>query len=282
MIYNVFTAPYLRIHGYIPQAIEALLTDLVGMGIGGIDLSCDSDEALDWPHKAQMVACAARPCGLGLSIHAPSGDISSTDADTRTRALQEHCQALGALGPIPQQVIYVLHPESVKNVRQPGDDLQREAICHDSLAALLPLAQDVGARLALENMRHRADNPNRTGMFTDRLTEIIRGLDQETVGICFDVGHAHISEGDGLYDAFSRNAARIIHVHLADNHGVEDEHLEPGQGRIDWARFYRVAGASGFQGMLQLEVQPKTGEDPLAFYRRNVEAFAHLSASNQA
>jgi len=37
-------------------------------------------------------------------------------------------------------------------------------------------------------MRWRNDNPNRTGMYVDELTEIIAGLDEQRVGICFDVG----------------------------------------------------------------------------------------------
>jgi len=132
-------------------------------------------------------------------------------------------------------------------------------------------------RLALENMRHRIDNPNRTGMYTDQLTEIISGLDERIVGICFDVGHAHISEGDDLYNAFRRNASRIIHIHLADNHGIDDEHLQPGEGTIDFERFYHEVKTAGFSEMIQLEVKVREGDDPWGFYTRNYRNYLRMA-----
>ena len=184
---------------------------------------------------------------------------------------------MAVIASITPDLIYVLHPETVRPPRQPGDDQARTAMCRQSLVDLIPLARQHGIRLAIENMRHRADNPNRTGMYTDQLMDIVRDLDEQSVGICFDVGHAYISEKDNLYEAFGRNVSRIIHVHLADNHGVEDEHLEPGDGGINWTRFYQTAKSSGFAGLLQLEVKPPAGDDPIAFYRRNYAHFVEAT-----
>ena len=169
----------------------------------------------------------------------------------------------------------IVHPETGNPDRQPGDDDARKENCRKSLEKLAIPAAEYGVRIAIENMRWRTDNPNRTGMYTDQLMEIIRGMDQ-TIGICFDVGHANISEGSDLEGAFSRNAHRIIHIHLDDNLGVEDDHFQPGEGNIAFESFYNVVKASGYDGMIQLEVKMKEGDKPIEFYLRNYQHFVSI------
>lgn len=266
-----------------PRAIQGLFQQLSGIGIGGIDLEYrNPSECPKWPDIARRVCAAARELGFGLSVHGPNVDISATDRAVRELALAAHREVLQHIARASSGVVYVLHPESVKPVRRLGDGEARREMCRQSLAELVPLAREGGLRMALENMRWRADNPNRTGMYTDELMEIIDGLDEQVLGICFDIGHAYISEGADCYDAFRRNARRIIHVHLDDNHGIEDEHLEPGQGDIDLPRFYRVAKLCNYAGMVQLEVEVPENGDELGFFRRNYERYLQMASVEPA
>jgi sugar phosphate isomerase/epimerase len=52
------------------------------------------------------------------------------------------------------------------------------------------------------------------------------------VGVCLDLGHAHIAPGTA--EAIAILDGRIASVHVHDNHAVKDEHLWPGDGTIDW------------------------------------------------
>ena len=52
------------------------------------------------------------------------------------------------------------------------------------------------------------------------------------VGVCLDLGHAHITVG--MAEAVATLGDRIGSVHVHDNHGLKDEHLWPGDGTIDW------------------------------------------------
>ena len=54
----------------------------------------------------------------------------------------------------------------------------------------------------------------------------------DNVGVCLDLGHAHITVGTAA--AIATLGRRIASVHVHDNHGVKDEHLWPGDGTIDW------------------------------------------------
>ncbi len=55
-------------------------------------------------------------------------------------------------------------------------------------------------------------------------------LDQ--IGVCLDLGHAHIAPG--IAEAIGTLGKRIAELHVHDNHGLKDEHLWPGDGTIDW------------------------------------------------
>jgi sugar phosphate isomerase/epimerase len=58
----------------------------------------------------------------------------------------------------------------------------------------------------------------------------ISHLDQ--IGVCLDLGHAHMSSG--VAEAIGVLGPRIAQVHVHDNHGLKDEHLWPGDGTIEW------------------------------------------------
>jgi len=54
----------------------------------------------------------------------------------------------------------------------------------------------------------------------------------DNIGVCLDLGHAHMTVG--VQEAITTLGKRIAEVHVHDNHGFRDEHLWPGDGTIDW------------------------------------------------
>ncbi|MGL1894566.1 MAG: TIM barrel protein [Spirochaetaceae bacterium] len=90
-------------------------------------------------------------------------------------------------------------------------------------------------------------------------------------------GTRNISENEDIANAFARNAKRMIHIHWNDNFGIEDEHLEPTEGNIDFPPFFKTAKEVSYKGMVELEVSPRDGEDPLIFYKRNYKRFVEFT-----
>ncbi len=66
------------------------------------------------------------------------------------------------------------------------------------------------------------------------------------IGICLDVGHAHI-EGD-LVDAIETVSEHLIAVHAHDNRGRADDHLLPFEGTIDWPGAMTTIQKVGYDG----------------------------------
>ena len=276
MIFCVSPDPYYSIHGSSSEKMRQLFHELIDIGIGGVNVTYeDPDEYPGWNDYMQSTANHAKEFVFLVSMHAPGGDISSVNRKVRESAVARLGKSIRDVGQFMSDVIVVIHPENANPDRQPGDDHARKENCRKSLEKLANLAMEHNVRIAIENMRWRADNPNRTGMYTDQLMEIIHGMDP-MIGICFDVGHANISEGRDFDGAFSRNAHRIIHIHLDDNLGIEDDHFQPGEGNIDFESFYNVVKESGYDGMIQLEVKMKEKDDPMEFYLRNYQYFISM------
>jgi sugar phosphate isomerase/epimerase len=60
--------------------------------------------------------------------------------------------------------------------------------------------------------------------------------------------------GGFLFEALARFGQRLVHVQASDNRGTFDDHLPPGEGIIDWARFVAALEALAFRGAFLLEV----------------------------
>ena len=56
------------------------------------------------------------------------------------------------------------------------------------------------------------------------------------VGVCWDTGHANLSEGVDQGDSIRALGGWLKCLHIHDNHGKFDEHTLPMMGTIDWRR----------------------------------------------
>lgn len=131
----------------------------------------------------------------------------------------------------------------------PDHNLRREASL-DRLCRAGDYAAKAGVRLLLENMNREPDvaevqylacTLEETRLYLGRLVEA-------GIGWSFTVNHAHMEpEGiDGFLDVLDLGICG--EVRLADNRGQIEEHLQPGEGTIDFgAMFDRIEGM-GYRG----------------------------------
>ena len=117
----------------------------------------------------------------------------------------------------------------------------------DGLKAICDAASDFGVTIGVENM------PNMKfilGKMPGEILGMIDSLERENVGLTLDVGHANTN---GLVSEFLEDIDRVVHVHVHDNKGRSDEHLEVGKGTIDWKEV--GAGLRGFKGRMVVEAR---------------------------
>jgi sugar phosphate isomerase/epimerase len=195
--------------------------------------------------------------GLELhGVHAPIGEsfeggrwgpmlnLASPDADQRARALDEAARALQIARRIPFKVL-VTHIGLPRTQPQAATDNSRDA-ARRSVEALRRLAEPLGVRLALEVIPNELSRAGSLVHFIDSV------LEDSSVGICLDFGHAHM-DGD-LVDAIETVSGHLETTHVHDNRGRTDDHLLPFEGTIDWSAALTAVQKIGYDGTLLLEI----------------------------
>jgi sugar phosphate isomerase/epimerase len=122
-------------------------------------------------------------------------------------------------------------------------------------------------RVLVENLASEPTTP-------ERLISILELGHLDNVGICLDLGHAHMSDGIGA--AIGTLSKRIASVHMHDNHGLKDEHLWPGDGNIDWKATATALQTLTPQPAVVLEISQTLGNDLTDLPARIGQAFALL------
>ena len=126
----------------------------------------------------------------------------------------------------------------------------RKSASVERLQRAVAYAEEVGPVLLLENLNFEPDdaevhylahNVEECRMYFDAISSA-------HFGWAFTVNHAYlVPEGvDGFLDAFGID--RIGEVRLADNFGVKEVHLKPGEGTVDFAAAFRRLESSGYGG----------------------------------
>jgi sugar phosphate isomerase/epimerase len=151
---------------------------------------------------------------------APGVNVLHPDKARRIEAMDEIKRALESAEHIPLRNL-VVHLGEQKDTWSPRSiEFALTALEH-----LGAFARPLGVRLLVENLPNEVATP-------EHLVAILEMGHLNNVGVCLDLGHAHIAPGTA--EAIAILGGRIASVHVHDNHAVKDEHLWPGDGTIDW------------------------------------------------
>ena len=151
---------------------------------------------------------------------APGVNVLHPDKARRIQAMDEIKRALEAAEHIPLRHLVVHLGERSDTWSPRSIEYALTALEH-----LGAFASPLGVRLLVENILSEPTTP-------EHLVQILQMGHLDNVGVCLDLGHAHI--GPGIEEAISVFGDRIVSVHVHDNHGTRDEHLWPGEGTVEW------------------------------------------------
>jgi sugar phosphate isomerase/epimerase len=216
---------------------------------------------------------------LGLhSVHAPITDVFANgrgqrnfstavrDNDARKATMHEMSVALNIAKVVPFEFL-VVHL-GVPVVQNPGPEENNREAAIRSVEEILEMAEAMGVKVALEVMG------NDLSTAPDLVDILERSFDGANLGICMDVGHAHIL-GDTA-EAIETTSEYLVTTHIHDNRRQTDDHLVPFQGNINWPATIMAFEKIGYDGVLMYEV--KAAESSRAVLGRAVGARKRLEA----
>lgn len=105
---------------------------------------------------------------------------------------------------------------------------------------IIEFAQSLNIKIAIENVppinffKYAFDN-----------------LNYDNLGLCFDSGHWHCYFDDNLDLTPFKN--KIFAVHLHDNDASDDQHLNVGDGTVDWKKVKKMLKMANYNGPITLE-----------------------------
>lgn len=113
-------------------------------------------------------------------------------------------------------------------------------------------ARGAGVPVAVENMPKRRGRVFSVGRRSCYLPEHLAGIGDVTL----DTSHVGAS-GIDLIRSYEKLKDRLRHVHLSDSNLTgRDEHRLPGRGKLPLKEFLGELGASGYGGVVSLELKP--------------------------
>ncbi|MEM4160809.1 MAG: sugar phosphate isomerase/epimerase family protein [Thermoplasmata archaeon] len=174
---------------------------------------------------------------LKLQVHAPLSDINIASINRRMKeaSVKEIKEAIIFARQIGASLVTV-HPGHKSPMTVEHVNIVY-ALTNESLKELAKFGEEMGVRIALENM------PDMGVAICKRPEEVLEAIRGTDIGLCFDVGHANTNHN---IEKFFELSHLFLNVHLHDNDGKKDSHSTVGEGTIKFkslcSKFTRYKG----------------------------------------
>ncbi len=192
--------------------------------------------------------------GIALrSAHAPFGsncNLSNPDDEERGKAVQRTRDLLYKAASAGLEMI-IIHP-GAGGVSDPAEQDRQNLLAYDSITQLMDAAEESGVAMALENML-----PDHAGCEIRHILETVDKINSPSLGICFDSGHAHAC--GNMAESMEAFGERMISIHMQDNDGTRDMHLQPPYGTTDWPAFVETLHKIDYRLPITIETRPWAG-----------------------
>jgi len=246
-----------RTGGFVGWKIEAILQELARVGFDGAELCLESADMRP-ENFTQTRADEIRHLmdGIGLEIasvsyHADAEPINQRRSNT-SKAL-EVAEWLGA------DVLII----NAERVREDEKEEQWQDLV-DRLKALTLSAEKRCVNVAIE------PEPLLVVSNTDDMILMMDAVRSPSLKVNLDIGHAYITD-PGLPDTIRRLGDAIVHTHVEDIKDKVHNHLELGQGDIDFAAMHAAFMEIGYNGYYVVDLF-RLGNDPSGVAARSLAA----------
>lgn len=212
-------------------------------GVEKMELSfpCHAYADVDW----NALKRGADRAGIVIhSVHLPfSTEFNPAHQDETVRqTAAERFQQIMDRSAVTEANIYVIHASS-----EPISDSDRPKMmknAKNSLAALADFAAKRGVRVAVEDLPRTCLGNN-----SDEISELISV--HENLFVCFDTNHL-LGEDNAAF--VKRLGQKIITTHFSDYDFIDERHLLPGEGSVNWPKLMDALDSVGYCGPLMYEL----------------------------
>ena len=261
-------------NGFAGHRLDDALAILADLGYDGVALTLDHHHLDPYAGDiaARVRALARRLGELGLGVVVETG--ARYLMDPRHKHEPTLVSAAGQERRIDLltravRIAADLDAEAVSfwsGVRRPGisaDEAWRRLVA--GCAEVIDVAARLGVRLGFE------PEPGMVVADLDGYLRLRRALgDPEPFGLTLDIGHCRCVEEASVPDSVRRSAGRLVNVQIDDMRRGVHEHLEFGDGEIDFPPVLAALDEIGYGGLVAVEL-PRHSHAAPAVARRSLD-----------
>jgi sugar phosphate isomerase/epimerase len=208
------------------------------------------DDGLHTLNRKRVTALneTAEAHGIKYTLHCPIADINiASPSKPMLKASLKRLKKSMAYAAELKAKLWILHPGQITGITPfyPGSDWRQNV---KSIHLLHETARDFGLEVAIENVPQKYGSTMKTPEDFERFYEETGLTD---IGIVLDVGHANLETQNQRF--LEQFPGRIVHLHLSDNMGEDDQHLGIGYGKIDWQQLATKLRKMNFKGIIMIE-----------------------------
>ena len=226
--------------------------DAMDMGFFNIKKGNSPFSGDDYRDKCRDYLALAKENGIVFNqAHAPFGGAwptYSTECVPHMPRVFECCALLGI-------DTVIVHP--VQDGRFYGREEELLDRSVEFYNGLIPIARDFGVKIATENMWQRDARKyivDDTCAAPDHFIRCVDRVNSEWLVACLDIGHVPLCgrEPADLIRALGRERLKALHVHDVDL--INDSHVIPFEGKVNWDSVCRALAEIGYDGDFTYEV----------------------------
>lgn len=228
------------------KPLEEAYQDLLTIGTKNIELTDEGLHSLTLPRVERLLELKSS-YDLQYSVHAPFSDVNIAAFDNTIReAVLRRIENSIRMSSSLELNAFVLHPgaNTVLEYFNPGGSWKRNI---ESIKRLSMYSEEYGVPLMIENV------PEPHPFLMKSVGDFKRFFEETQFEheIVLDVAHAYLRREVEDFLEFFKD--RIGHIHVSDNRGKFDEHLEIGVGGINWSEVVRLLKLVGFKRWVVIE-----------------------------
>lgn len=204
--------------------IEAAIRTLIAKGWNSIELMGEGihhgRSLLDMDSEhLEKIASLGKRNRVSFGFHLPIDGFNPALPNEETEQLWKKCLFIAEI----LEVDYVLFHLGTN----PSVDNGVESAARFSKKMLRDLPEKL--KLVIENVPH-AEMAVGTSM--DELIKVIQMIDDPRASIMLDTGHCYMNKKHQFLEECQKVFPYLFGLHINDNHGLSDEHLQIGEGTI--------------------------------------------------
>ncbi len=231
----------------LSEPFSKMLRRLVRVSVQLVEVVDEGLHELNKSRVAKLNAIA-KSKGIRYTVHAPFADINiaSPSRSILNASIKRLEQSMDYANDLNAQ-LWVFHPGAKTGISSfyPTKDWKQNV---KSICELHETAEKHGLNTAIENL------PEKYG-FLMKQPEDFQKFYKETrlndIGIALDVGHANLE--NQTINFLKKLPDKIVHMHISDNAGENDQHLGIGYGKINWQQFAETLQEIAYDKTLMIE-----------------------------